>query len=102
MAGDMGDMSNSNLSPIGGSEPVAAMIARPVAPTSGPTGSPSAPGQAADLRLVIEEDATTGSFVYKTLDRRTGEVVQQLPREAVLKLHNDESYTPGQVVDTRD
>lgn len=59
-------------------------------------------GQAADLRLVIEEDEATGAFVYKTLDRRTGEVVQQLPREDVLRLKSSDEYEPGRVVDTRD
>ena len=102
MAGDLGDMSSSNLAPISGPEPVAAMIARPVAPVQEQAASTPPHGQAADLRLVIEEDANTGSFVYKTLDRRTGEVVQQLPRDAVLKLQSDGGYTPGQVVDTRE
>jgi len=29
----------------------------------------------ADLRLVIEDDKQAGTFVYKTIDWRTGEVV---------------------------
>jgi flagellar protein FlaG len=98
----MGDMSSSNLAPISGPEPVAGMIARPVSPGPDQSGAQTPRGQAADLRLVIEEDASTGAFVYKTLDRRTGEVVQQLPRDAVLKLQSDGGYTPGQVVDTRE
>jgi flagellar protein FlaG len=55
---------------------------------------------APDLRLVIEEDPTSGAYIYKTLDRRTGEVVQQLPREDVLKLRDAAVYVPGQVVDS--
>ncbi|MFN3859148.1 MAG: flagellar protein FlaG [Caulobacter sp.] len=82
-------------------EPVAAMIARPVTPAVEIQQTPPQ-GQSADLRLVIEEDEATGSFVYKTLDRRTGEVVKQLPREDVLKLKSAEDYAPGQVVDTRE
>lgn len=77
------------------------MIARPVEPTT-ETAGPSRQGHAADLRLVIEEDEATGAFVYKTLDRRTGEVVQQLPRESVLKAMTSDDYSPGMVVDTRD
>jgi flagellar protein FlaG len=52
--------------------------------------------QAAEFRLVIEEDEQ-GSFIYKTLDRRTGEVVNQFPREQVLRLKESEGYTPGRV-----
>lgn len=82
------------------------MIAQPVQPVAESQAQSSrdmAPkGQTADLRLVIEEDKATGAFVYKTLDRRTGEVVQQLPRESVLKAMASDTYNPGQVVDTRD
>lgn len=56
--------------------------------------------QSADLRLVIEEDEATGRFIYKTLDRRTGEVVQQLPREDVLRLKDEPGYSPGDITDS--
>jgi flagellar protein FlaG len=54
-----------------------------------------------DLRLVIEEDKATGSYVYKTIDRRTGEVIQQLPREQVLKLREALAYEAGAVVSAK-
>lgn len=57
--------------------------------------------QSADLRLVIEEDEKSGAIVYKTLDRRTGEVVRQLPREEVLRLKDDPAYDPGDLVDSK-
>lgn len=57
--------------------------------------------QSADLRLVIEEDEQSGAIVYKTLDRRTGEVVRQLPREEVLRLKDDPTYDPGDIVDAK-
>ncbi len=57
--------------------------------------------QGADLRLVIEEDEKSGAIVYKTLDRRTGEVVRQLPREEVLRLKDDPAYDPGDIVDAK-
>lgn len=57
--------------------------------------------QTADLRLVIEEDEKSGAIVYKTLDRRTGEVVRQLPREEVLRLKDDPAYGPGDFVDSK-
>ncbi|MBI1406765.1 MAG: hypothetical protein GC145_11635 [Caulobacter sp.] len=98
----------NNISPIRAvPEPVVAPVAigavidRPVEPPAEIPGA-GPRGQTADLRLVIEEDEDTGAFVYKTLDRRTGEVVQQLPRESVLKAMASDSYSPGLVVDTRD
>ncbi len=95
-------MSNSIANIRNIPEPVAAMIAQPVQPVAETAAPTQAKGQNADLRLVIEEDKATGAFVYKTLDRRTGEVVQQLPRESVLKAMGSDSYNPGLVVDTRD
>ncbi|MFZ5670076.1 MAG: hypothetical protein ACOY4K_11325 [Pseudomonadota bacterium] len=61
---------------------------------------PETPSQAADLHLVIEEDGT-GSFIYKTLDRRTGEVIRQLPREEVVRLKDAPGYSPGDVIDSQ-
>jgi len=80
---------------------VGSVIPRPVEPVA-EVASAGSRNHAADLRLVIEEDADTGAFVYKTLDRLTGEVVQQLPRDSVLKAMASEDYNPGLIVDTRD
>ena len=52
-----------------------------------------------DLRLVIEGRA--GAFVYKTVDRLTGEVVQQLPREQVVRMRDAETYEAGSLVNTQ-
>ena len=54
-----------------------------------------------DTRLVIEEDKATKTFIYKTVDRRTGEVLQQYPREQVLRLHQQPGYQPGSVLRAR-
>lgn len=51
---------------------------------------------AADLRLVIEEGG--GSYVYKTIDRRTGEVVAQFPREEILRMREETNYEAGAVI----
>lgn len=56
--------------------------------------------QKALYRLVIEQGPAPGSFVYKTLDRETGEVVRQFPREDVAKLKGLANYGPGGVIDT--
>ena len=55
----------------------------------------------ADMRLVIEEDKASGSYVYKTVNRLTGEVIQQLPRDQVLKLKEQVDYEAGDVVRTK-
>jgi flagellar protein FlaG len=54
----------------------------------------------ARYRLVIEQGPREGSFVYKTMDRETGEVVQQLPSEEVLKLRQRDEYGAGAVINT--
>jgi len=57
--------------------------------------------QNADLRLIIEEDQATGTFIYKTLDRTTGEIVKQFPREQVIRLRETPGYEPGDVIDAQ-
>jgi flagellar protein FlaG len=54
--------------------------------------------ESADLRLVIEEDAESGGFIYKTVNRRTGEVVLQLPRADILRMREDRNYSAGSVI----
>ena len=51
-------------------------------------------------RLVIEQGAQAGSVGYKTLDRETGEVVQQLPSEDVLRMRQRDDYGVGAVINT--
>ena len=50
----------------------------------------------ADLRLVIEGHGN--SYIYKTVNRRTGETITQYPREDVLKFQTADSYEAGQVI----
>jgi flagellar protein FlaG len=53
-----------------------------------------------EMRLVIEEDQATGSYVYKTINRATGEVLQQLPRAEVLRLREELKYAAGTIIRT--
>ncbi|MDR3509715.1 MAG: flagellar protein FlaG [Caulobacteraceae bacterium] len=55
----------------------------------------------ADMRLVIEDDKAAGCFVYKIVNRKTGEVVQQLPQEQMLKLREADGYLAGDVIKTQ-
>ncbi|MET0273795.1 MAG: hypothetical protein ABW360_12480, partial [Phenylobacterium sp.] len=52
----------------------------------------------ADLRLIIEEDKASGSYVYKTVNRITGEVVLQLPRDDILRMRESVEYVAGGVI----
>lgn len=74
----------------------------PVQPAAGGKGKAKAPtADPVDLRLVIEEDQATGSYVYKTVNRRTGEVVLQLPRTEILRLREETRYAAGSVIRTK-
>jgi flagellar protein FlaG len=87
---------------------IAAVTATAVLPVAGGTsvgdfnGSKSAQdvAKAARYRLVIEEGPQNGSFIYKTMDRETGEVIRQFPREQVVKMMQSETYGAGSVIDT--
>jgi flagellar protein FlaG len=70
-------------------------------PTGVAGGDLPAQGEEADLRLVIEEDQVSGSYVYKTVNRRTGEIVQQFPREEVLRKGARAEYHAGEVIRTK-
>lgn len=54
----------------------------------------------ARYRLVIEEGPAAGSFVYKTLDSATGEVIRQFPREEVLRMTQSGDYSAGGLIET--
>ena len=60
---------------------------------------PQGPDEA-EMRLVIEMDKASGLYVYKTINRLTGEVLSQLPRAEVLKLRSEPQYTAGDVFKT--
>jgi flagellar protein FlaG len=90
----MTKVASLNLTPDFSGTPAAAPTPSAAPPVAPPVEEP------AEFRLVIEEDPS-GSFIYKTLDRRTGEVVNQFPREQVLRLKETEGYTPGKVFNGR-
>lgn len=70
--------------------------------TAAPVRTQRAPRQQiedmADLRLVIEMDEGSGCYVYKTINRTTGEVVVQYPREQLLRLHESIDYEAGALI----
>lgn len=77
-------------------------VPQPVAPTIPAVVQPEPRNDNVDAsryRLTIEA-AGNNRFIYKVLDRVTGEVIRQLPREEVEKLASDPTYRGGKIVDT--
>lgn len=62
---------------------------------------PNAPAdisQPADYRLVIDKDPVSGTFIYKTIDRYSGTVVKQFPREELARIGDSQTYTAGTII----
>jgi flagellar protein FlaG len=96
-------MSNPVVNPAQPVEPTGpqANAWPPAADVTAPAPSRAPSSFSPDLRLVIEEDKSAGSYVYKTVDVLTGKVVQQIPREELLRLRDTATYEPGAVVNAR-
>ena len=56
--------------------------------------------KAAGYRLVIEPGPRPGTYVYKTVDHATGEMIRQFPREELVKLAEDPLYQTGKIART--
>lgn len=52
------------------------------------------------LRLTVDKDPETGDWVYKAINRYTGEVVRQLPRQELLDMKRSGRYQAGTVINT--
>jgi flagellar protein FlaG len=53
-----------------------------------------------NLRLTVDKDPDSGDWVYKALDRYTGEVVRQFPRQEILDLKASRNYQAGTIIKT--
>ena len=80
------------------SDPIPAKVSDKPAKAAPP--APAGP-EAVEMRLVIEEDQASGSYVYKTVNRLTGEVVQQFPRAEILRMRQELQYAAGRVISTK-
>lgn len=52
------------------------------------------------LRLTVDKDEKTGDWVYRAIDRYTGEIVRQLPRQELLDMKRSGNYQAGSVIKT--
>jgi uncharacterized FlaG/YvyC family protein len=50
-------------------------------------------------KLQIEQDKETGTFIYRTVDSETGEIIRQWPPEQLLKLRESLAQMEGMLVD---
>lgn len=81
--------------------PAATTPTPPAAAASPSSASGSAPSNESSQRLVISEGAQTGVYVYTILDRTTGQVLVQIPREEVVRISSRPGYAAGQVINTK-
>ncbi|MFZ5718298.1 MAG: flagellar protein FlaG [Pseudomonadota bacterium] len=93
---------SSKVAPVApASDPIPPKADRPAASPGSVEAKAAAAGpDPVDMRLVIEMDQATGSYVYKTIDRQTGEVLRQLPRDEVLRMRGETDYAAGAVIKT--
>ncbi len=64
------------------------------------TRKPAAPEPQSNQRLEIQETEQVGVFVYTVIDRDTGRVLTQIPRETVAQLAQERTYSTGRVIKT--
>jgi flagellar protein FlaG len=87
------------------SDPAAELARLPAVPASANAPSPAQavqpPAPTQDLRLNIERDQTSGQFIYKFVDPKTGKVIEQIPDEEVVRMRAAAEYAVGRIVDTR-
>ena len=63
-------------------------------------GQDQGPPPEFSLRLTVDKDPDTGDWVYKAINRYTGEVVRQLPRKELLEMRKSAGYQAGSVIKT--
>jgi flagellar protein FlaG len=96
---------NAKVPPV---QPVTEPLQPPAKPDSTPSQdpqpvvtSPDTPAYVADpadYRLVVDRDPISGTFVYRTVDRMTGETVAQFPSEEIVAFRDSADYMTGTVV----
>jgi flagellar protein FlaG len=53
-----------------------------------------------DLRLTVDKDPDSGDWVYRSVNRYTGEIVRQFPRQEILDLKASKNYQAGTIIKT--
>ena len=58
-------------------------------------------GLPSNSKLQIDQDKETGTFIYRSINPDTGEVIKQWPPESLLKLREHIREMEGMLVDTK-
>ena len=66
-----------------------------------PVEPPPVQSESSDLGLIIQEAGQSGHYIYTVVDRRTGKIVSQLPREELLRMRDQPNYAAGSVFDSK-
>ena len=64
-----------------------------------PTEPKAAPAAQQDSPSLAIEKGATG-YVYKVLDRKTGDVIRQIPHKSLADMAKDPDYDAGRVIIT--
>ena len=74
---------------------------KPIERERKPASAIAKPPADSNVQLVIKSGTQAGVFVYTILDRASGQVMAQIPREDVAKLAARPDYEAGQILDTK-
>jgi len=75
-------------------------VSTPAQPPQSLSASPSVPAYIDEplaYRLVIDKDPVSGTFIYRTVDRMSGETVAQFPNQEIVRLRDSADYKAGTV-----
>lgn len=87
----------ASTAPISAISPNAPSDPQPRQPA--PEQAAPTPAESQATRLLIQEVA--GRYVYTVIDRDTGRVIAQLPRQQVQEMGGLDSYNAGAMVNTK-
>jgi hypothetical protein len=84
----------------GGADPSTAPASTPATNTQySTTQDPAAPSKPT-TRLFIDQDKSTGVFVYRIVDSTTGNVLVEIPSEQIENLKDADDYAAGALIST--
>ena len=75
------------------------VAAAPPNASEGKTAHDAAPPTEPATRLLVEPGKGAEGFVYKLVDRTTGQILSEFPREAAKTLAQSQQYQAGAVLD---
>ena len=84
----------------GGADPPIAPSSTPATTDQDPTTEDLTAPAKPTTRLFIDQDKTTGVFVYRIVDATTGNVLVEIPSEQIENLKDADDYAAGALIST--